>query len=461
MEPWQLGLTAAADLIRAGALAPSELAASLLARIEAFDTELLAWVTVDAEGAMARARAVELRLARRDPVGSLAGVPIGIKDVIDVAGLLTTASSAVRAGSMATEDAACIGGLRAADATILGKLHTAEFACADPPPTRNPWNHAHTPGGSSSGSGVAVAAGMVPAALGTQTGGSTLRPAVYNGVVGLKPSYGMISNRGVIPVSWSFDHVGVIARSVSDAAAVLGALAGHDPMDPASSPMASDFSIPAAGLDRPPTIGVIRSVFLERCEPGVATHTLDVVKRLEAEGASVREVELAPSFERIAATVPPIFRGEMYAYHREEYERLKHLYRPMNAAALEEGSRVLAADYVAAARERPAVVADLEALLAGVDILLTPGTPAPAPRDTSSTGDASFQTPWSYAGLPAIALPSGIDPYQGLPLGIQLIGHRWGEAPLLQAAAWCEQVLAFDAHPSCWPGFERTQTTAR
>jgi aspartyl-tRNA(Asn)/glutamyl-tRNA(Gln) amidotransferase subunit A len=448
MEPWQLGVVEAARLMRTGSLAPTDLAESLLSRIEKLDSHLLAWVTVDGDGVRAAARSLERRLAGEEALGPLAGVPIGVKDVIDVSGLLTTASSKVRASSMATEDAHCIANLRRAGATILGKLHTAEFACADPPPTRNPWDAAHTPGGSSSGSGAAVAAGAVPAALGTQTGGSTLRPAAYNGIVGLKGSYGMISNRGVIPVSWSFDHVGVLARSVADASALLAALAGHDPLDPSSSPRASAFSaVPVA--HRPPTIGLIRSMFLERCEPEVLAHTLAVATRFEAEGAEVREISLPPSWERIAATQTPIFRAEMYAYHRVEYEQYKHLYRPMNAAALAEGSGVSAADYVAAVRERPGVVRDLEATLDGVDIALTPATPAPAPRNTTTTGDASFQVPWSYAGLPAVALPSTVNRW-GLPLGIQLVGHRWQDAQLLAAAGWCEQVLGFDAHPPCW-----------
>jgi aspartyl-tRNA(Asn)/glutamyl-tRNA(Gln) amidotransferase subunit A len=449
MEPWQLGVMEAAGLITSGQLSPVALTESLLSRVTALDGDLDAWVTVDAEGALGAAQDVAGRLARGGPVGRMAGVPVGIKDVIDVAGLRTTASSRALADFTPEADAACVTLLRAADATVLGKLHTAEFAVADPPPTRNPWAAEHTPGGSSSGSAVAVAAGMVPAALGTQTGGSTLRPAAYNGIVGLKASYGLVSNRGVIAVAWSFDHVGILARSVADAAGVLGVIAGHDPLDLSSAPEAAGFILPALDARRPPTIGLIRTHFLEVCEPEVLAHTLEVAAKLEASGAQGREIVLPRSYGRIAATVQRIFRPETYASHRERYEQRGHLYGPKIAALIEEGRGMPAFEYVEAARERPSVVAELEAALAGVDIALTPATPAPAPRDRSTTGDAAFQVPWSYAGLPAVALPSGLNAW-GLPLGVQLVGHRWADADLLRAAQWCEGVLGFGQHPPCW-----------
>jgi aspartyl-tRNA(Asn)/glutamyl-tRNA(Gln) amidotransferase subunit A len=460
LQPWQLGAAEAAQLIRKKELSPVELAESCLERAAALDGELHAWVTIDADGA--RRAAAQLQESLQDQLGSdeapapLAGVPLGVKDVIDVAGLPTTASSRVLAGAApAEQDADCTGRLRQAGAIMLGKLHTAEFACADPPPTRNPWNTEHTPGGSSSGSGAAVASGMVPAALGTQTGGSTLRPASYNGVVGLKASYGMISNRGVIPVAWSLDHVGIIARSVTDAALVLAGAAGYDPLDPSSSPRASSYVMPenmlsgSGGGDRAPVIGLIRPYFLERCEPGVLEHTLTVAARLEAAGAQVREIVLPPSFGALVAGGPLILRTEMYTYHREQFARARDLYGPLNTATLDAGARTTAAEYVLAARQRPGLVAELEQSLAGVDIALTPGTPAPAPRNTSTTGDASFQSPWTTAGLPAVALPSGVNQW-GIPLGIQLIGHRWEDAALLQHALWCERVIGFAAHPSSW-----------
>jgi len=451
VQPWQLGAAEAADLIRNKELSPVELTDSCLERIDSLDAELRAWVTVDDDGARLAASALQERIASGDPPGRLAGVPVGVKDVIDVIGLPTTASSKVLAAAGPAErDAGCIARLRPAEVTVIGKLHTAEFACADPPPTRNPWDAAHTPGGSSSGSGVAVATGMVAAALGTQTGGSTLRPANYNGVVGLKPSYGMISNRGVIPVAWSLDHVGIIARSVTDAALVLGGVAGHDPLDQSSSPRADEYLAPTSADDKAPVIGLIRPFFLERCEPDVLRHTLEVAGRLEAAGARVREIDLPASFGTLAGTASLILRTEMYAHHRAQFAAHGDLYGPLNTAVLEAGGRTTAADYVLAMRRRPALVADLERSLDGVDIALTPGAPAPAPRNTSTTGDASFQAPWTCAGLPAIALPSGVNEW-GIPRGIQLVGHRWDDAALLRHALWCERVIGFAARPPCWP----------
>jgi len=449
MEPWQLGAAEAAVLIRKKELSPVELADSCLERVAVLDPELRAWVTVDLDGARLAAAALRERLATGDPPGPLGGVPVGVKDVIDVDGLPTTASSRVLADAApAGQDAHCVALLRQAGATILGKLHTAEFACADPPPTRNPWNPEHTPGGSSSGSAVAVAAGMAATALGTQTGGSTLRPASYNGVVGVKPSYGMISNRGVIPVAWSLDHVGVIARSVADAALVLAGLAGYDPLDPSSAREADGYLAPEAA-GPPPTIGLIRSFFLERCEPEVLHDTLGVAERLAAAGAQVREIFLPPSFAAVAPDPALILRTEMHAYHRDQFARHRDKYGPLNTAMLDAGGQISAADYIRAVRNRPRLTADLEQALAGVDIALTPGTPAPAPRNTTTTGDASFQALWTYAGLPAVALPTGVNQW-GIPRGIQLVGHRWQDAALLRHALWCESVIGFTERPPCW-----------
>lgn len=455
VEPWQLGAVDAVQLIKSKELSPLELTESLLSRIAAVDDELRAWVTVDAEGAKKTATSLGERLAKGDNLAPAGGLPVGIKDVIHVEGLRTTASSKVLQDFVAAEDATCITALRRGDANILGKVHTAEFACADPSPTRNPWNHEHTPGGSSSGSAAAVAAATVPAALGTQTGGSTLRPAAYNGIVGLKPSYGMISNRGVIPLAWSLDHIGILTRSVGDAALLLATLAGYDVLDPASSVRADSYDPPILDLETAPVIGLITTMFLEICEPEMYAHTREVASKLEAQGAEVREITLAPSYERIAPTMLQIMRGEVCAYHREQFAAKKDLYGPKLSAIIEEGSHAMASDYVTAARERFSVVADLERALQGVDVALTPATPAPAPRNTTHTGDAVFQSPWAYSGMPSMALPSGVNQW-GLPLAIQLVGHRFGDADLIRAAHWCEAVLGFNSHPPCWTDKETT-----
>ena len=436
--PWRLSGVDAVALIRGGRLSAVELVTSLVQRISALDGDLRAWVTVDPDGALHAAQSVDRRLAAGEETGPLAGLPFGIKDVIHVGGLPTTASSRVLADFVPADDAACIQALRQADATILGKVHTAEFAGAEPAPTRNPWNREHTPGGSSSGSAAAVAAGTVPIALGTQTGGSILRPAAYNGVVGLKPTYGTVSNDGVIPLAWSLDHVGVISRSVADAALALSVLGWTD--------VSADVD---ADPQRPPVIGLIGSGFLDTCEQETCEHTMQVVERLEANGANVREIRLPSSFGRIGSGAMMIMSSEVHAYHRYQHRRKRALYGPMISEMIDAGARVTTHEYLRALRERRDVTAAVEAALEGVDIALTPATPAPAPRDTTTTGDARFQMPWSYAGLPAIALPSGLT-RSGLPLGIQLVGHRWRDGDLLRAARWCEARIDFDAHPPCW-----------
>lgn len=446
MEPWELGVLEALESMDRKVLSATELTESLLRRIDNVEEELHAWVTIDAEGARERAQSVQ---REGNQTLALRGVPVGIKDVIDVAGLPTTAASRVLTDNVPEEDATSVRLLRQEGAIILGKLQTAEFACGDPGPTRNPWNGAHTPGGSSNGSAVAVAAGMVPAAIGTQTGGSILRPASYNGVVGLKPTYGLISNDGVIPVAWSLDHVGVLARSVGDAAAVLPVLTGSR-LERTCSLMADrhhkeEKLQSGAG----PVIGVVNIGFIDQCVPEMSAETWRIVARLEAAGASLREIRLPESYRRLAATAQDILSAELYAYHCDRYSQDRELYGRGAAAAIEKGREVTAVAYIHSLRERREIVCDLERTLEGVDVLLTPCTPAAAPKDVTTTGTGVFQVPWSYGGLPAIALPSGLDS-RGLPVGVQLVGRRWADESLVAVASWCEAVLEFRMHPGCW-----------
>jgi aspartyl-tRNA(Asn)/glutamyl-tRNA(Gln) amidotransferase subunit A len=198
-----------------------------------------------------------------------------------------------------------------------------------------------------------------------------------------------------------------------------------------------------------PVIGVVAPYFMDTCEPDILEHFTSAIRVLEAAGADVREVALPATFSRIAPTFDAIAWAETAAYHEQQFAVRGSLYGPKISALIQQGARTTAADYVRAMRERHLVVADLEDMLTDVDVLLTPATPAPAPRNTSTTGDPAYQTPWSYAGLPAVSLPSGVNTW-GLPLGVQLIGSRWQDAQLLQSAAWCEQALAFTAHPPCW-----------
>ena len=330
---------------------------------------------------------------------------------------------------------------------ILGKAVTTEFAVSDPSPTRNPWDPAHTPGGSSSGSAVAVATRMSPAALGSQTGGSTCRPASYNGIVGLKPTYGRISRYGVVPVSWSLDTVGILVRTVEDAAILLGAMSGHDPKDPGSSrEPVGDYTGGLGSLDGPPRIGLVRQHFLEVCDDEVRTHTEAIVQRLAQQGAEVQEVGLPDSFAPCYAAHRTLMNVECAAFHEETFSQRPDDYGPKLRGTIESGMLVPGVKYLQAQRLRRRFHQDMAELAGKVDVLLTPSTPTPAPRDLTTTGDPMFQSPWTFAGLPTVSIPSGLS-QSGLPLGIQLAGPMFGEARLLAVARWCEASRGVNLEP--------------
>jgi aspartyl-tRNA(Asn)/glutamyl-tRNA(Gln) amidotransferase subunit A len=378
---------------------------------------------------------------RGETPGLLAGVPVGLKDIIYTAGLRTAAGSRVYANFVPAYDATVTVRLKEAGAIVLGKTVTTEFATADPSPTRNPWNTAHTPGGSSSGSAAAVAARVVPAALGSQTGGSTLRPASYCGIVGLKPTYGRISRYGVIPVSWCLDHVGILVRSVQDAALVLQAIAGHDSHDASSlSQPASDYSLAVQQADTPPRIGVVREFFYDHADAVVQQHTTASVERLARAGASVCAVPLPASFATVLAAHRMIMKVEAAAFHADMFSTQREQYGPRLRETIEMGLVIPSVEYLRAQRLRRLFQQEVPQMFKEVDVLLTPSTLTPAPRDLNTTGDARFQSPWTHAGVPTITLPSGLS-QTGMPLGIQLIAPALQEERLLRAARWCEVAL--------------------
>ena len=273
-ELHELSVVEAAAQIREGTLSPVALAEALLTRIAALNGDLQAWVTIDRDAVLSAAREREAEVQRGDPLGLIHGVPVGLKDIFYTEGMLTACGSKVYADFVPEFDATSVANIKAAGGIIMGKAVTTEFASSDPSPTRNPWNLEHTPGGSSSGSSAAVAARMVPAALGSQTGGSTCRPAAYNGIVGVKPTYGRISRYGVAPLSWSLDHVGILTRTVADAALMLTVLSGADDNDPGSlrEPV-PDFSAQMAEHDRPPRIGLVRQYYRDYATPEMWAHT--------------------------------------------------------------------------------------------------------------------------------------------------------------------------------------------
>ena len=416
-----------------------ELCEALLDRIETL-SDIQAWVHVDAEAVLAEARDRQAELDRRS-TAPLLGVPVGIKDIFFTAGMPTTACSRVYADLVPDHDATSVARLRHAGAIILGKTVTTEFAYRDPSPTVNPWNRAHTPGGSSSGSAAAVAARMCAAALGSQTRGSVLRPASYTGTVGLKPTLGRVSRFGVIPLSWSFDHVGWMTRSVADANLLLRALAGPDPGDPMTiqTPLPKSEELPDDPC--PPRIGVLGEYFHDNADTEVRAHTEEITERLARAGAQVERLELPASFASAFDDQLTILTVEAASVHQPMLEKKADLFGPHIRELIETGLRIDAVRYSRALENRLQFIADTRRLASRADVLLTPSTPTPAPRDLSVTGSAMFQGPWTSCGLPTITLPSGLSA-TGLPLGIQLVAGPQAEPRLMEAALWCERQLA-------------------
>jgi len=443
----RLTATEAAALVRSGALSPVDLIDACLARIEAREPEVKAWVRLDEEEArrVAHERADEARAGRFR--GPLHGVPVGLKDIYHAKGLVTTAGADPFFHERPAADAASVARLRSAGAVILGKTTTTEFANLDPTETRNPWNLEHTPGGSSSGSASAVGARMVPLALGSQTVGSTLRPAAYCGIVGFKATYGRVSTAGVVPLAWSFDTVGILCRSVADVALTVEVLSGYDALDPASVDMPPADCLAALALPSvPPRLGVPRR-FLETAQPETVAHVGAIAEHCRGAGASLRDIELGPSFAGLHDAGRSVVEAESAAFHAGRFPAHAELYREKFRGTLAAGVKTAAVDYVRALRQCRRFRREIEALMPEFDALLMPVAPAPAPRGLASTGDPAFCSPWSFAGVPAIALPSGLAA-DGLPLGIQLVGAPWREADLLRAARWVEARLDFRSEPS-------------
>ena len=439
-------LTAAqiAARIRAGDLSVVDVAEALLDRTASLES-LRAWVYIDRETVLADAEQRQRELDSLPNPGPLHGVPVGVKDIFYTAGIPTTACSKVYADFVPEQDAAVLTSLKQAGAIMMGKTVTTEFACLDPSPTLNPWNPAHTPGGSSSGSAVSVASGMCPVALGSQTVGSVLRPASYNGVVGLKPTYGRVSRHNVVPVSWSLDTMGWMSRSVEDAAIMLQVMAGPD----ANDPVCARFPAPdyLSGLDNgaAPRISLVTSFFIEESDEETQRHTRDMLRKLAAAGATVDEVRLPDSFGTAIEDQQIIMRSEAASFHRPMYEARSEDYQPLLRRLLARGLETSAADYSGALERRLRFITDMQVLAESADILLTPTTPTPALADLSNTGNTSFQGPWTSCGLPTITIPSGLAE-SGLPMGLQIIAAPFREERLLSAARWCERVL--DVHLS-------------
>ena len=410
-----------------------------LEKIDRHDGKVQAWVSVDPSGALRTADALDGKTPSGPRAGPLHGVPVGLKDIFDVAGMITTSGARPFAHRRPERDAPVVAALRAAGAIILGKTVTTEFAFADPSITRNPWNLAHTPGGSSSGSAAAVAAGMAQIALGSQTIGSTIRPAAYCGIVGFKGTYGRISTEGVTPLSWSLDHVGIFSRSVDDAACVYSVLAG----EPGAVPPPE--RVQAA---RPIRFAVPRAWIEETGSPEVRAHLSEIGSLFSQAGATVEDVVLPAGTAQIQLDGRLVLRVEAAAYHSRWFSEHAPEYGPRIRELVESGLGVAAITYIKAHEARYQFRRDMGAIFDAYDALLLPPAPTPAPPlSENTTGDPVLCAPWSFAGFPAIALPSGMT-HGGLPLSIQLVGPIAADARLLEIARWCESRLGFTGAPS-------------
>jgi aspartyl-tRNA(Asn)/glutamyl-tRNA(Gln) amidotransferase subunit A len=444
--PYTLTIATAAEQIRTGQLSPVDLVRSCLQHIDQLESRLQAWVTIDRDGAIAAAQRCEEEIRRGVYRGSLHGIPIGLKDIYFTAGLKTTMGSSIYADFVPDYDATTVRLLKAAGAIILGKCQTTEFAALAPSPTRNPWNLEHTPGGSSSGSAAGVAAAMCPGALGSQTYGSTIRPAAYCGCVGLKPTYGRVSAFGMFALCWSLDHVGIFARTVTDAAHLLQVLAGDDPHDPACVSLPVPDYVKVLEDMKPPRLGLVREYFLEKADEETRKHTEAIVERFARAGAQIEEVRLPASFVGEPEAHFAMLYAEAAASHRETYAQHKARYSPQMQDLIEKGFKVSGIEYAELRRHQQHFRHDFDALCRTVDALLTPSTPAPAPQGFTTTGDPSFNGPASFSGLPSLGLPSGLS-HNGLPFGIQLMSGAFTEERLLAVGRWCEVVLDFRQTP--------------
>ena len=446
-QPYELTVSQTAQQIKDKKLSPVDLAQSLLERIDATDKDLKAWVTIDREEVLTNAKQREEEAKQGKTRGLLHGVPVGLKDIFYTAGMKTAAGSKVYADFVPDFDATSVAKIKEAGGIILGKAVTTEFATSDPSPTFNPWNFEHTPGGSSSGSSVAVATKTVGAALGSQTGGSTCRPAAYNGIVGLKATYGRISRYGVVPVSWSLDHVGILVRTVEDAALMLQVMSGEDASDPGSlSGPVPDFLKQMADHNRPPRIGIVSDYYSDKSTPEVWANTQETVEQLAAAGAEVVELSLPDSFKSCHSAQRIVMNVECAAYHEQFHSTQAEDYGPRVRSGMEMGMLIPATKYLQAQRLRRKFRQDMVQMAQQVDVVLTPAIPAPAPRDRNTTGDASFQVPWTTSGLPTITLPSGLSE-DSLPMAVQLGALPFEEGKLLGAAKWCEAALGLSLSP--------------
>lgn len=444
-----LTINEVSSLLRDGKISPVYLTEVCLNRIERLNPELNAFITVTAESALARAREAEIEIKKGHWRGPLHGVPIALKDLFDTAGVRTTAASGLLKDRIPDDDSEVVRRLKDAGAVLLGKLNLHEFAYGGSSvisffgPVRNPWSTDHIAGGSSAGSAAAVAAGLCYGALGSDTGGSIRQPSAYCGTVGLKPTYGRVSTRGVIPLSWSCDHVGPMTRSVADAAIMLQVLAGHDPEDPTSADAAVPDYLAALRETRPLRVGIPRSHFYEKLDPDIEsaiTAALSVIGKLVS---TLQDVETPASDDTV------VLRAEAFAYHFENSKKSPEQYQPETLRRIRSGEDVSATTYIQARRRMEEHRSEVRKVFESVDLLITPTTTVPPftiaelLADTNSLRNKETlmlrnTRPFNILGLPTISVPCGFTT-TGLPIGMQITGAPWTEGDVLRLAQTYEQ----------------------
>jgi aspartyl-tRNA(Asn)/glutamyl-tRNA(Gln) amidotransferase subunit A len=459
-----------APLLQRKEISPLEITRICLERIEKLNPALNAFITVTADSALAEARRAETEIGRGEWRGPLHGVPLAIKDLINTLGIRTTAGSALLANHIPTEDAEVVRRLREAGAVIVGKNNLHEFAYGGSSlvshfgAVHNPWAIEHIAGGSSGGSAAAVAAGLCYAAIGTDTAGSIREPAALCGCVGLKPTYGRVSARGVIPLSRSLDHVGPLATTVADAAIILQAIAGYDRADTTTADVpVGDYVSACQESARSLRVGTLRSYFCDDLDPEVAgafEQAVAIVKMLVAE---MNDVQLDVPTDRTLQA------AESYAYHAESVNKTPELYQPETLRRIRSGAAVSAADYIQRRRELDEARRAICDAFAGVDLLIAPTMPILAPKmdDLRASPDALRPAelrllrntrPFNVWGLPAISVPCGFTK-TGLPIGLQIAGPPWREVLVLRLASAYEEATAWHKRkPGIPAGLEPTQT---
>jgi Asp-tRNA(Asn)/Glu-tRNA(Gln) amidotransferase A subunit family amidase len=422
----------AAMAIRQGRLTSIRLVQACLNRIAEVEPVVEAWSFLDPAYAVAQAEARDRAQTEGKSLGPLHGIPVGVKDIFDTADMPTENGTVLHAGRRPTEDAMVVALLRAAGAVILGKTVTTELAVYAPGKTRNPHDPGRSPGGSSSGSAAAVAARMVPLAIGSQTNGSVIRPAAYCGVVGYKPTHGLISRAGVLRQSPHLDHVGVFAQSVEDAALIAETLMAYDPRDPAMRCTPCPRLLELVTQDPPsaPRLAFVRSPFWDQAAPEARTAFQTLARRLACE-----ETVLPTPFAEAAQIHRTIMEADLALSFSSEYERGKERLSPILRTMIEQGRQTLAVDYNRAVAAVPGLRRALDDLLRRYDAILTPATTGVAPAGLASTGSPIFCTIWTLCGVPAVTIPL-LTGEQGLPLGVQLIGRTGDDARLLRTARW-------------------------